>query len=118
MILGFVKGFFSLFLLIKVLLYFVPKNVFEKYISFFAGVVLVIGILYPLMQMLGQEMFLLDNVQYEEWAETFQEVEEQARQMEENGKTYVMEHIREREKVQTTQVEIEAIKIGEEMADE
>ena len=35
MILEFVKGFLTLFLLIKVLLYFVPKNVFEKYMRIF-----------------------------------------------------------------------------------
>ena len=38
MILAYIKGFLTLFLLIKVLLYFVPKKVFGKYIAFFSGV--------------------------------------------------------------------------------
>ena len=60
-ILEYVKGFLALFLLIKVLLFLVPKNGFSKYISFFSGVILVIGILHPALQLFGlNEAWLKD----------------------------------------------------------
>ena len=63
--LDYVKGFLTLFLLIKILLYFVPKNVFEKYITFFAGVILVIALLYPVFQFLNKEEAVFANLDYE-----------------------------------------------------
>lgn len=45
----YIKSFLALYLLIKVLIYFAPGNGFAKYISFFSGVVLVLGLLYPVL---------------------------------------------------------------------
>ena len=61
-LLAYVKGFLILYLLIKVLLFLVPKSGFTKYISFFAGVVLVIGLLYPVLS-LGKGMESLDGME-------------------------------------------------------
>ena len=61
-LLAYVKGFLILYLLIKVLLFLVPKSGFTKYISFFAGVVLVIGLLYPVLS-LGKGMKNLDGME-------------------------------------------------------
>ena len=82
MILEYVKGFLTLFLLVKVLLYFVPKNAFEKYIAFFSGVILVIGMLYPLLQMFGQEEAFLEQLHYPKWEEQLLEISENAKQLE------------------------------------
>ena len=91
MILAYVKGFLVLFLLIKVLLYFVPKNVFGKYIAFFAGVILVIGMLYPLMQFLGQEEVVLEKLEQEAWEERILKITAEAKQMQDSGKRLMEE---------------------------
>ena len=91
MILAYVKGFLVLFLLIKVLLYFVPKNVFGKYIAFFAGVILVIGMLYPLMQFWGQEEVVLEKLEQEAWEERILEITAEAKQMQDSGKRLMEE---------------------------
>lgn len=92
MILDYVKGFLTLFLLVKVLLYFVPKNVFEKYIAFFSGVILVIGLLYPLLQGLGQENKILDDLQYEQWEEKLLEIERDAAALETMGERVLADY--------------------------
>lgn len=118
MILEFVKGFLTLFLLVKVLLYFVPKNVFEKYISFFSGVILVIGMLYPLVQVFGQEASILEKLEYDRWEEQLLEIKENAGLMETAGKLYVEEYYRVSEEAESAYIVIETIKIGGDMQDE
>lgn len=54
-IIHYVQSFLILFLLIKVLLFLIPRSTFEKYISFFAGVILAIGILKPLFLFFDKE---------------------------------------------------------------
>ena len=95
MILDYVKGFLTLFLLVKVLLYFVPKNVFEKYIAFFSGVILVIGLLYPLLQGLGQEDKILEHLQYDQWEEKLLEIEQDATALEKAGEDVLADYYRE-----------------------
>ena len=51
-ILEYVRSFLVLFLIIKVLLFLIPSSVFSRYISFFSGIILVIGILHPALQLL------------------------------------------------------------------
>ena len=62
-VLEYVKGFLTLYLLIKVLLFLTPKKVFSKYISFFSGVVLALGLLYPVMQLFSVEESWESSVQ-------------------------------------------------------
>ena len=113
MILNFVKGFLTLFLLIKVLLHFVPKNVFEKYIAFFSGVILVIGLLYPVLQVIGQEEAVLEKLQYEYWEAGLLGIAEEAAKLEETGGQVMEEYYRKmaEESTQTEEVMIEMIKI-------
>lgn len=113
MILSFVKGFLTLFLLIKVLLHFVPKNVFEKYIAFFSGVILVIGLLYPALQVIGQEEAILEKLQYEHWEAELLGIAEEAEKLEEAGGQVMEEYYRKmaEESTQTEEVMIEMIKI-------
>ena len=112
MILEYVKGFLTLFLLIKVLLYFVPKNVFEKYIAFFAGVILVIGLLYPVLQFFGHGEMVLMQLRQEDWEERLLDIRMEAEEVEKTGKTFVektYEDAAEKQAVET--IVIEAIKI-------
>ena len=113
MILDFVKGFLALFVLIKILLYFVPKNVFEKYIAFFAGVILVIGLLYPLLQGLLQEEAILDKLQYEQWEVELLGIAEMATELEKSGEQVMMDYY-SRLSGETSEIEsvtIETVKI-------
>ena len=50
-LLEYVKSFLALFLLIKILLYLAPKKIFSGYISFFSGVILALGMLYPILKL-------------------------------------------------------------------
>ena len=86
MIVDYIKGFFVLFLLIKVLLYFVPKNSFAKYISFFSGVVLVIGMLHPLLLLFGQEDVFLEGLEYQDWERQLLELTQEAEEIQEEGR--------------------------------
>ena len=91
MILDYVKGFLILFLLMKVLLYFVPKCGFEKYIAFFAGVVLVIGLLYPILEMMGQEKSVFEKLDYAKWEEQLLDVSAKAQELKKVGNEFVEE---------------------------
>lgn len=113
MILDYIKGFLTLFLLIKVLLYFVPKSVFEKYIAFVAGVILVIGLLHPLLQFWGQEESILEKLQQEDWEIRLQEIAREAEKLEETGKTFVEETYQNILEENTEEdIVIETVKIG------
>ena len=85
LIIEYIKGFLVLFLLIKVLLYFVPKNCFAKYISFFSGVILVLGILNPFLRLFGQEEKFLKSFQYQDWEEAFLEISKEAEEIQKEG---------------------------------
>ena len=108
MILNFVKGFLTLFLLIKVLLHFVPKNVFEKYIAFFSGVILVIGLLYPFLQVIGQEDAVLEKLQYEHWEAELRGITEEAAELEAVGGQMMEDYYR---KLSGKNSEIESVVI-------
>lgn len=57
-ILNYVQSFLVLFLLIKVMLFLTPRSAFEKYISFFSGVILALGVLHPILLLFnGEEMW-------------------------------------------------------------
>ena len=117
MILDYVKGFLTLFLLVKVLLYFVPKNVFEKYIAFFAGVILVIGLLYPLLQGLGKDEQILEKLQYEQWEAQLLEIAQDAVELEATGERVLENYYREvaEENEEIEKIAIETIKIEKEI---
>ena len=112
MILDFVKSFLTLFLLIKVLLYFVPKNVFQKYIAFFSGVILVIGLLHPILQGSGTEEVLLKKSQYERWEEELYAIAQNAAKLEVSGREMLAEYYCEgTENAGIEDISIETIKI-------
>lgn len=73
-ILDYVKSFLVLFFILKVLLYMVPQNGFYRYISFFAGVILVIGMIGPVLHLTGMDETLLDKIQSESWEQKMSEL--------------------------------------------
>lgn len=54
-IVNYVQRFLVLFLLMKVLLFLIPRSAFEKYISFFSGLILAIGVLHPMLLLLDRD---------------------------------------------------------------
>jgi len=113
MILEFIKSFLVLFLLVKVLLYFVPKKVFEKYIAFFSGVILVIGLLYPLLNGLGQKEVILEGAGYEQWEAELLRIKEDAVALGDEGERMLEEYY-DKPKKETREIEsiaIETVKI-------
>ena len=122
MMLSFVKDFLTLFLLVKVLLYFVPKNVFGKYISFFAGVILVIGLLYPLLQICGKEEVILEKLKYEEWEANLLAITRDAKELETMGEAFVEEYysgaLTELRTTEGIVIETISIECGKQIGDE
>lgn len=112
MISDYIKGFLVLFLLLKTLLYFIPKNVFEKYIAFFAGVILVIGLLYPVWQFFGQKEIVLEELGYDDWEKQLLEISDKAEQFEKSAEGFA-EHVYRKiaEEEMVDAVVIETIKI-------
>ena len=72
-ILHYVKSFMILFLVLKLLIQMVPKEKFQKYIRFFAELILVFGLLCPVLRYLGEEEAFLELVEYNEFMEGLQE---------------------------------------------
>ncbi len=101
----YVKEFLVLFLLIKVLLYFLPKNSFAKYIAFFSGVILVIGILNPLLQLFEQEEKFLKSFEYEDWESAFLEISKEAEEIQEAGRIRLEEKYQEMEYFDTEDID-------------
>ena len=60
-ILNYIQSFLVLFLLMKVLLFLIPRSSFEKYISFFSGVILVLGMLQPMLSFFKLDESLQKN---------------------------------------------------------
>ncbi len=83
-VLEYVQNFLTLFLLIKILLFLVPKHTFSKYIAFFSGAILVIGMLQPIMQLFGSEEALLEKLEYEVFEEKLLELSLNADYLQEN----------------------------------
>lgn len=112
--LDYIKSFLTLFLLVKILLYIVPKKVFEKYISFFAGVILVIGLLYPLLKGMGQEEKLLQKLSYKQWEKELSELEKEALELQETGEAFLEKYYSQfnEEASEIESITVETVKIN------
>lgn len=84
-ILDYVRSFLVLFLLIKVLLYLIPKSSFSKYISFFSGMILVIGILHPILQIFDMDEVWLEKIYDTTFEKQVLEVSANAKMLEEKN---------------------------------
>ncbi len=67
--LSYIQGFLALFVLVAVVLYLPPGRTYQKYIRFFAELVLTIGILMPLLSLVYDSEKFLALVDYEEFTE-------------------------------------------------
>lgn len=113
MILDYIKGFLTLFLLMKILQYFVPKNVFQKYISFFSGVVLLIGMLSPFLQGIGKNGEALVEAEYKKWETELIKIADEAEKIKAAGEVFLPDSYGETDKEtqEIKEVVVETIKI-------
>lgn len=66
-LLEWIKGIVLLFFLLSALLYFVPRDVYKKYIRFFMELILVLAILLPVMKVLYDGDSFEKMVHYDEF---------------------------------------------------
>lgn len=63
----YIKEFVSLFVLLALLIYLTPQKHYQKYIRFFAELILTVGILSPALALFGGSEKFLDLIAYEEF---------------------------------------------------
>lgn len=78
----YVKGFIALFLLLTALLHLPPQKSYQKYIRFFAELILTLALLAPVLSVICDSEEFLKLVDYEEFTEELNEVSKDMQQME------------------------------------
>lgn len=91
----YVKSFLALFLLIKILLYLVPKRNFYGYISFFCGAILALGMLYPVLRFFDSEETFLKKMRHAQWEEKMLEFSIDAKRWEKESLVLYEEFLEE-----------------------
>ena len=81
--LAWMKGIVLLFFVFTALLYFVPRNVYKKYIRFFMEMTLILAMIYPLLQAVFKENALEKLLDYDEFWEKMDKIERDAEAFEE-----------------------------------
>ena len=81
-VVGYVKSFMALFLLIMVLRQLVPGEKLKKYIYFFTEILLTLWFLYPVLSVLCDGDAFLETIRYEEFTERLSEASRDAERME------------------------------------
>lgn len=80
--LSYIKGFITLFVLLMVLLHLAPKESYQKYIRFFAEMLLTISLLTPVMSLFCDKEEFLNLIEYEEFMSELQEVSKDVEKIE------------------------------------
>lgn len=76
--LAYVRGFIVLFVLLTLLLYLPPGKSYQKYIRFFAELIMTLGILSPVLSVVCDSDEFLKQVEYEEFMENLSELSRDA----------------------------------------
>lgn len=80
--LSYIRGFIVLFVLLALLLYLPPGKEYQKYIRFFAQLLLALSILSPFLKIVcGNEEFM-DKIAYEEFMENLDELSRDTQKIE------------------------------------
>lgn len=80
--LSYVRGFIVLFVLLALLLYLPPGKSYQKYIRFFAQLLLVLSILSPLLSIICGSDEFMNRVAYEEFTENLAELSRDTKKIE------------------------------------
>ena len=86
---AYVKSFLVLFVLLALLLYLPPGKRLSKYIRFFAGMILTMGLLSPVLSVLFDSETFLKMIRYEEFAEELSGISRDMERMEYMEKDYM-----------------------------
>ncbi len=62
---GWVKNIVAFYILMTAVLHLLPKSSYQKYVRFFGGLLLVVLLLTPILQLFKKQDTLLDHVSYE-----------------------------------------------------
>lgn len=79
---AYVRGFIALFLLLMVLLHLPPGKSYQKYIRFFAELILTIALLTPVLSVVCDSEEFLRRIDYEEFTEELEELSKDMQHME------------------------------------
>ena len=72
-VLSYIKSYIVLFLILTVLIQMVPKDHLRKYIQFFAQMILVFGLIYPVLNWIGDSDAFLERIQYDTFLQEMEE---------------------------------------------
>jgi hypothetical protein len=72
---AFVKNYFIFLLLLQIIAYLVPGDSYKKYVQFFAGALMVVILLRPVLTWMDKGAELSESVQWEELMEQIAELE-------------------------------------------
>lgn len=91
--LSYIKGFIALFVLLIVLLHLAPGKSYQKYIRFFAEMLLTISLLTPVLSVLCDKEEFLDLIEYEAFMSELQETSKDMEKIEYlNNDHYIEEY--------------------------
>lgn len=79
--LSYVKSYIILFFIVTLLVHMVPKEHFQKYIRFFAQMLLVFGLLYPVLDKIGASDAFLEKIQYDSFFQQMEQTRMDAEQL-------------------------------------
>lgn len=85
------KGIVLLFFILSALLYFVPRNVYKKYIRFFMEMVLILAILLPILKLFYQSNSFEKMVHYDEFWQELNNIQMDVEHMEYMQNAYYVE---------------------------
>lgn len=89
--LSYIKGFITLFVLLIVLLHLAPGKSYQKYIRFFAEMLLTISLLTPVLSIICDKEEFLDLIKYEEFMSELQETSKDMEKIEYLHNDYYIE---------------------------
>lgn len=89
--LSYVRGFIVLFVLLTLLLYLPPGKSYQKYIRFFAEIILTLGILSPVLSVFCDSEEFLELIEYEEFTDGLSEISRDTQRMEYINNSYYLE---------------------------
>lgn len=90
-LLAWMKGIVLLFFVFSALLYFVPRNVYKKYIRFFMEMTLILALVYPLIRVVFKENALERLIDYDEFWQEMENLQMDVGYLEEEQNAYYRE---------------------------
>lgn len=89
--LAYVRGFITLFVLLTMLLYLPPGKSYQKYIRFFAELILTLSIISPVMSVICDSDEFMELIEYEEFTENLSEISKDMQRIEYLHNDYYLE---------------------------